>query len=105
MNQAQSKIVDAATIAYVEDHIENINKAISEYKQEMDVLIKNFESSGIVQNFFTVGGFGKAQQEKIIKIRAAVDEFYNVICQNGGLIAKTREYLEGASSLNRTGKM
>ena len=100
-----AKILSSEDIEEIREDISMIKDGIESYQQNIDILIKSFDSEDIVQNFYTVGNFGKEQQEKIIKIRESVNEFYTLICKEGGLVQKTNEFLDNASALNKTGTM
>ena len=98
------KVLSELDIEYMERDIDTIEKFINEQQKCLTTIINSFENEEIVQNLYEVGKFGIEQKERLQKIKEGIDEFHTLINREGGLVAKTKEFLESAKALNQTGK-
>ena len=98
------KVLQAEDVQKIKDCVDSLAKGISEYQQRMTTVINSFNKEGIVQSFYEVGNFGMAQKEKMQKLLAAINEFYELMNKEKGLIAGTKEYADSARRINETGK-
>jgi len=99
-----NKVLSELDIEYIEKDIDLIERLINEHQNVLTTVINSFENEEIVQNLYEVGKFGMEQKEKLQKIKDGIDEFHALINREGGLVAKTREFLATAKSLNQTGE-
>lgn len=99
------RLLSQESIESIETDLNDMKSSVEGYCQKINTVIQSFNGSDIIQSFYSVGNFGKEQQDEIIAIKQGLDEFYNLINKNGGLVMQTQKYLENARALNQTGKM
>lgn len=99
------RLLSQESIESIETDLNDMKSSVEDYRQKINTVIQSFNGSDIIQSFYSVGNFGKEQQDEIIAIKQGLDEFYNLINKNGGLVMQTQKYLEKARALNQTGKM
>ena len=99
---ANDKVLSNQEIDYIEKVLNIGESKLEDGIAHITDLINQFENEPIVQSFFVAGNFGKAEQEKFIKIKSILDREKNNVCDN--LIPATKNYLKKHKNLNESGE-
>ena len=86
------------------DNLNYFSERIAEAKEELDIIINNFESNPVVESFYVSGNFGKSNQESLQELKSYVTEYEASINGGSGLIETTRSFIQNQLSRVQSGR-
>lgn len=93
-------------IAEVESKFVKFKKVLEQYIDDVNTIIKSFDTSDIVQSLYKSGKFGAEEEEKIKKIKKYLDQFQEkILYKENGLIKVSKRFLNQQRDLNNRGNV
>ena len=86
-------ILSEQDISSIETNLKGYRAKTEITRDTLERVINNFESNPVVQSFYESGNFGARNRDRLHELLNAMNEYYQIICNDGELIDITTKFL------------
>lgn len=97
-------ILSEEEINSLESDVKTYRAETEEARDTLERVINNFESNPVVQSFYESGNFGARNRERLHELLNAMNEYYQIICNDGELVDITTKFLNEQRSRVQSGQ-
>ena len=84
-----NRILSVQECEQIEEYLANFQSKIKSYYEQIQSSINVFNNNSIVQSFYESGNFGREMEEELLKIKEAIQRYYDTLVDGNGLIPVT----------------